>query len=274
MKILPSILILLFSFLGFSQEKENSIYFPQEQLIHPDCENSENPNNCLKAQISTKLVTVLNQAIKQNKITNDTLTASVVFEVDKKGKLIKGRDYTFVNDSLLRNDYIDELKTITENLPTLKVLNKKRKPYVSNHKLSYSFKVERSNNGIQLRPIEQTNNVYTGGVIEEVPQYPGCKRGDDKKARTCFQKLMQKHIAKNFKYPQDAQAQGLQGRVSIMFIIDENGDVANVRVKGPHAILEEEAIRIIKLLPKLGPGLQNGNPVKVPYAIPITFKLQ
>lgn len=109
-------------------------------------------------------------------------------------------------------------------------------------------------------------------VIEDVPVFPGCEGADDKRA--CFQEMMQKHIRKNFRYPEIAQEMGQQGRVNVVFTIQKDGSIDDVRMRGPHEILETEAARIISKLPKMTPGKQRGTAVKVPFAIPITFKLQ
>lgn len=109
-------------------------------------------------------------------------------------------------------------------------------------------------------------------VIEDVPVFPGCEDADDKRA--CFQEMMQKHVRKNFRYPEIAQEMGQQGRVNVVFTIQRDGSIGNVRMRGPHEILETEAARIISKLPKMTPGKQRGTAVKVPFAIPITFKLQ
>ncbi len=109
-------------------------------------------------------------------------------------------------------------------------------------------------------------------VIEDVPVFPGCEGAKDKRA--CFQEQMQKHIRKNFRYPELAQEMGLQGRVNVVFTIQKDGSIGNVRMRGPHEILEGEAGRIISKLPQMTPGKQRGTAVKVPFAIPITFKLQ
>lgn len=108
-------------------------------------------------------------------------------------------------------------------------------------------------------------------VIENVPVFPGCEREKDKRA--CFNTMMQKHIIKNFRYPEIAQEMGVQGRVSVMFTIQKDGSIGNVRLRGPDKNLEKEAARIIGKLPKMTPGSQRGNPVRVPFAIPITFQL-
>jgi TonB family protein len=84
---------------------------------------------------------------------------------------------------------------------------------------------------------------------------------------------MRQHISKNFNYPVDAQELGLQGRVNLMFTIDVNGNVGDIKKRGPHYLLENEAVRIIKKLPKMQPGLKNGNLVNMAYSIPISFRL-
>ncbi len=109
-------------------------------------------------------------------------------------------------------------------------------------------------------------------VIEEVPIFPGCEGARSKKA--CFQEMIQKHIRKNFRYPEIAQEMGIQGRVNILFVIQKDGSIGGIRMRGPDKSLEAEALRIIQKLPKMTPGKQRGRPVKVPFSIPITFKLQ
>jgi protein TonB len=109
-------------------------------------------------------------------------------------------------------------------------------------------------------------------TIEEVPIFPGCE--DKKDKRVCFNDMMQKHIRKNFRYPELAQEMGLQGRVSTQFIINIDGSIGTIRKRGPHELLENEAARILSKLPKMTPGMQRGTAVKVPFSIPITFKLQ
>lgn len=110
-------------------------------------------------------------------------------------------------------------------------------------------------------------------VIEDVPVFPGCENVPKSKKRECFQEKINKHINKNFRYPEIAQEMGIQGRVSVMFVIDKDGSIINIRTRGPDKNLEAEAKRIIKKLPKMSPGKQRGRAVRVPFAIPITFKL-
>ena len=110
-------------------------------------------------------------------------------------------------------------------------------------------------------------------VIEDVPIYPGCERVRKSERRNCFQEQINKHIRKNFRYPDIAQEMGIQGRVYVSFIINKDGTIGSVRMRGPDKNLEKEAARIINRLPRMTPGKQRGRPVRVPFSIPITFKL-
>ena len=111
-------------------------------------------------------------------------------------------------------------------------------------------------------------------VIEDVPIYPGCERVSKSKRRDCFQEQINKHIRKNFRYPEIAQEMGIQGRVYINFVIDKDGSITSIRMRGPDKNLEKEAQRIISKLPRMTPGKQRGRAVRVPFSIPITFRLQ
>jgi len=111
-------------------------------------------------------------------------------------------------------------------------------------------------------------------VIEDVPVFPGCEKLSKKATKDCFQKKVQQHVASNFNYPQTALDLGIQGRVSVVFVIDITGHIIGIRSRGPDNILEKEAERIISILPKMKPGRQRGKPVKVAYAVPIFFKFQ
>ncbi len=111
-------------------------------------------------------------------------------------------------------------------------------------------------------------------VIEDVPIFPGCEKVAKSERRNCFQEQMNKHIRKNFRYPEIAQEMGIQGRVYVNFIIAKDGSISNIRMRGPDKNLEAEAQRIISKLPQMTPGKQRGRAVRVPFSIPITFRLQ
>ncbi|MDG5492865.1 energy transducer TonB [Psychroserpens sp. SPM9] len=114
------------------------------------------------------------------------------------------------------------------------------------------------------------------GVIEKVPLYPGCEYVyGNKDRKTCMSQAISKFVGTHFNTG-IAVKNGLKGRhrIYVIFKIGKEGEVFNVQARGPHPALEQEAIRVIKLMPKLQPGFQKGKPVIVPYSLPILFQVQ
>lgn len=100
-------------------------------------------------------------------------------------------------------------------------------------------------------------------IVEEMPEYPG---GLNK---------LTDYLAKNIKYPQMARESGIQGRVFVNFVVEPDGSVSNVNVmRSLGGGCDEEAVRVVKNMPKWKPGKQRGKPVRVSYILPIQFKLQ
>ena len=99
-------------------------------------------------------------------------------------------------------------------------------------------------------------------VVEKMPYYPG---GTDKLIR---------FIVSNIKYPADAKAKGIEGKVFVKFIVKKDGTISNVSIiRGIGSSCDEEAIRVVKLMPKWIPGEQKGEKVDVEFNLPIKFKL-
>ena len=84
-----------------------------------------------------------------------------------------------------------------------------------------------------------------------------------------------KYMTDNIHYPEQAKAEGIQGRVLVRFVVRDNGDIVNVEVaKGIGGGCDEEAVRVVKAMPKWKPAIYEGKAVNVQYALPISFKLQ
>lgn len=110
-------------------------------------------------------------------------------------------------------------------------------------------------------------------VIEDKPMFPDCKNVPKSQQFQCFKENLDKHVRKNFRYPEAAQEMGIDGRVYVQFRINKDGSITIMNTRGPDKSLEEEAKRIINKLPKLIPGKQRGRPTSVTFAYPIVFKL-
>jgi protein TonB len=86
--------------------------------------------------------------------------------------------------------------------------------------------------------------------------------------------LLLEFVNHNLKYPSLARRNGIQGRVIVNFVVEGDGTLSSIKVaKGIGDGCDEEAVRIIKLLPPWKPGSQNGKPVRVVYTVPIAFTL-
>ena len=100
-------------------------------------------------------------------------------------------------------------------------------------------------------------------VVEEMPEFPGGMA-------ECL-----KFLAKNIKYPTIAQENGVQGRVIVQFVVNQDGSIVDpVVVRSVDPYLDKEALRVIQMMPKWKPGKQRGKAVRVKYTVPVTFKLQ
>lgn len=121
-------------------------------------------------------------------------------------------------------------------------------------------------------PLKGADSQHPFQVIETIPEFEGCEGLKSNESRACFNSQIQKHIQKHLVYPKEALDQNIQGRVYVSFVINKEGKVTNISAKGPK-ILDNEASRIMKLLPMLKPGTQKGEPVNVSFTIPIVFRL-
>jgi len=100
-------------------------------------------------------------------------------------------------------------------------------------------------------------------VVENMPEFPG-GRG-----------ALMKYLATNIKYPPYAKEAGIQGRVFINFVVETDGSITAVKVlRGIGGGCDEEAIRVVKSMPKWKPGMQRGKPVRVSFNLPVKFTLQ
>ena len=86
---------------------------------------------------------------------------------------------------------------------------------------------------------------------------------------------MLQYLSSHVKYPVVAQENGIQGRVTISFVVERDGSITDVRVaKSVDPSLDREAARVVSSMPRWNPGKQNGSAVRVKFNVPVQFKLQ
>ena len=99
-------------------------------------------------------------------------------------------------------------------------------------------------------------------IVDQMPEFPGGTEA------------LLKFVANNVKYPEKAKDEEISGRVFISFVIEKDGSVSNVELKrGIGGGCDDEAVRVVKAMPKWKPGIKDGKPVRVSYMMPINFKL-
>ena len=99
-------------------------------------------------------------------------------------------------------------------------------------------------------------------VVENQPEFPGGT------------KAMMKFLNDAIQYPVEAQNKKIQGRVTCNFVVEKDGSITDVQIaRGVNPLLDEEAVRVIELMPNWKPGMQKGEPVRVRYTVPVVFKL-
>ncbi len=270
--------ILIYALLFFSllSAQERLVYFPQEQLILEQCENTENPNSCLYSYYDQKIQALLKskKGLKLlRQLDSDTLKTGGFIVVTKDGQIIKDKSRLFLKNKRLN----DKLHPAFENLffqeSFKKVRNYKTPPFFATHPFSFDYAITRSKDIISLRLLANEEG-YSGGVIIEVPIFPGCEAVHPSEMQPCFQQKIEEHIKYHFRYPKKALNRGISGTVNVMIVIDKNGAISESKAKGPHELLESEALRIVNLLPKMTPAKKNGKTAKIPFSFPMYFKLK
>lgn len=107
----------------------------------------------------------------------------------------------------------------------------------------------------------QADKVFT--YVEQMPEFPG------------GQAAMMAYLSKHIQYPEEASKKGISGNVILKFVVTEKGDIEDVQVvRKVNPLLDKEAIRVVKGMPKWKPGKQNGRAVKTMYNLPVRFVLQ
>jgi protein TonB len=114
----------------------------------------------------------------------------------------------------------------------------------------------------QKTVVSQSNqNIYN--AVEQMPEFPG------------GMPAMMEFLQTNIKYPKDAIKQNVGGRVMVMFVVETDGSLSNVRVaRKVFPSLDAEAVRVVKAMPKWKPGKEKGRAVRVNFTMPIVFSLK
>ena len=175
-------------------------------------------------------------------------------------KSVKVTELQIVEDDKVKKE--DEIKTQDELKETETAFGQK-----DNEKGTEDRNVTRTlkEEVVVEKPVEKPKEVKEEifRSVEQMPQFPG---GDA---------ALMKYLSSHINYPPMAAENNVQGKVILQFVVEKDGRVGEVKVaRSVDKDLDKEAIRVVKSLPKFTPGRQNGQPVRVWYTLPVTFKLQ
>jgi len=224
----------------------------------------ETDNEKRKMELITELITisfdnVISKDIKT--LVDDSKPMLIKFIIDKNG------NSTNFNYDEIPEELKEEAKKLVKLIPKINAGIKDGKTV--NSKLIMTFVYENSK--------KSNNGIIPFSQIDKTPIFPGCEKlTEDDKIKECLQISIANHISENFD-TNLAQNLGLslgKKRISVQFLINKDGIIEDVKSRAPHPKLEEEAIRIIKLLPQMQAGEENGKKVKVRYNLPITFNVE
>jgi protein TonB len=140
--------------------------------------------------------------------------------------------------------------------------------------------------------IEDIDKKFDFAVVEKVPVLRGCEDMKDQSneaLRTCFQQGVIRHVAKNFKFPEEARKKSMGAKIFVAFIIEKDGSISGVEVlKGATDTyrnssakkfriakeIDEEAMRVVRSIEISKPAIQRGKPVRMSFVLPINAKIQ
>jgi|GEM_PF-1904510 len=128
----------------------------------------------------------------------------------------------------------------------------------------------------ELDSITSKNNSKSFGIIENAPTYKGCNRKiSSYEKKNCMSQKISELFHDNFNtelHPESDLNPGMK-HIDVIFKIDTDGNVIDIDAKAKDEYLENEAIRVAKLIPQMTPGMQRGKPVVVPYTLPLTVNV-
>ena len=237
----------------------------EEVPIFPGCEDAEDKRSCFNQKIQSHISKNFNypkEALEQG----IEGKVSVMFTINSDGNIVDIEKRG--SHQLLEA----EVERIISRLPQMKPGKLEGKAVNVPYSIPVVFKLDGTSAQAFKSGVKGETDFIPFANVDEVPVFPGCENASDKRA--CFNDKIMKHISKNFRYPGEAQEKGIQGRVSALFLISDNGNIENIKLRGPDKLLEDEVERILNRLPLMVPGKHEGEAVAVAYSIPINFKLQ
>ncbi len=293
MKTFTKLLLLPLLFLSFSllaQEETAPVKpVPDEVFqvvevmpLFPGCENI-NDKAAKKECAIEKMYAFVYEHLQYPKIAKDNGVEGTIvirFVVDKDGSIMNPKIVRDVGAQCGK-----EGLRIVKMMPKWNPGKQRGMPVKVYYNLPIKFKLDGSISTVAKKtspiapentPSAETEKEPRFKVVEQMPMFPGCENtGDIDAERECAMKKMLEFIYRNVKYPKIARENGVEGVVVIQYVIDKDGSIINPKiVREIGGGCGEEALRVVRMMPKWIPGVQRGETVKVDFNLPIKFSLE
>lgn len=182
-------------------------------------------------------------------------------------KIIIDQKYQSITQSTVNAHGEFQIETSSEASILFESNSKDGKTLARMYRPAELAKMDTDNMVIELIPVNIIKSNVTDAdvyeVVENMPEFPNGGMA-----------ALMKYLTDNIRYPEAAKKAGIQGRVTVQFVVDKDGSIKNVRtLRGVNSDLDAEAIRVIQSMPKWKPGTQKGEPVKVKYTVPVMFRI-
>lgn len=273
MKNLFLISLLLSALTLYSQDQNSTI--KKSFVIFEGCDDAENIELCYEIKLQDFIANNLDSQTIEDLIKTyekDTITVSTSIRFDDFGETIRSQAQS---NKLIQELDLKVYELIHDKLPKVKpAVDSSGNTIMMTIKKRLGFKLDRNNN--TLTPIYgYRSNEVPFVVVENVPIYPGCdEKGSNAQLKRCMSSKIGALVGSEFDLSLASKLGLPAGYVRIIatFKIDKDGKIIDIQARAAHRELEKEAKRVLALLPDMTkPGIHKGQPVVVPYSLPIKF---
>lgn len=256
-----------FSDNSFDEQKMNldaiSFLKVDEAPTFPGCERGD--KNCFSQKVQQHFIRNFDQTLpKKLGLSNGRKRIFISFTVNTEGKIVDLKNRT-------PHEVIDEeVESIMSKLPRMIPGESGGNKVNVRYSIPIVIQVGDKSDSLEaLNEIVYEIEERQAVSIDKQPNFSGCKEGD----KDCFSENIQQLFLANFnnKLPKEIGLESGRKRIFVSFKVDKLGAIKDIKVRAPHKRIEEEVIRVMKQLPRIIPGENNGEKVEVNYSLPFTI---
>lgn len=268
-------LLCCFAITAFAQKNNSKKTITAESTVIEGCQYTEEIFDCSREKLKEAIFKFLKPADASavaEKTKKDTIFVRMELATDETGKVVPERSFFKFHETEMKTIEVTVATPLEDFQIELAPISQKQNSYIANHLF---VKIDRENNSfIPLYNHVPERVPFSGPEVGVV--YPSCEKAKtNKEKKRCMSTEISEFVGQNFKtrLARKAKLNGIV-KVFVVFKINEQGKAVNIRSRAPHPILEKEAIRVIRRLPRMKPATIENIPISVNYTLPIVFKVK